>query len=250
MTATKPEFNSMEGMIWNANHVLDQAMKPGYNGISPKLFQACKGLVLLTVLEAGFIFSGNVGTGIILAKKPDNSGGWSVPCACGLTGVGWGFLVGASMKDIFIFLMNEESLESVLAETGLKLGAQAEVTLGPFGRTAKFDVNVSGRGVGGSVAIAFSRGAFLGLNIEGAVVGARNTINTSFYGTDESPRNIVLNERVSMPQDKVTVMDEVYRKLTTLSTETEAVKVETEAEWSATAESANEGTKAESSATS
>jgi SH3 domain-containing YSC84-like protein 1 len=42
------------------------------------------GIILISVIEAGFIFSGNIGTGIVLAQKADGS--WSAPSAIGLTG--------------------------------------------------------------------------------------------------------------------------------------------------------------------
>jgi lipid-binding SYLF domain-containing protein len=72
-------------MIWNANHVLDTALDPKSNGVPKGLFQQeLFGIVLISVVEAGFIFSGNVGTGILLARYDD--GKWSPPCAVGLTG--------------------------------------------------------------------------------------------------------------------------------------------------------------------
>lgn len=96
-----------------ANKVLDKATKAterkDATGIPKDLFEKCKGIVLISVLEVGFIFSGNVGTGIVLSKKDDGVS-WSNPVACGLTGVGWGLLVGGSVKDVMIFIMDENSL--------------------------------------------------------------------------------------------------------------------------------------------
>jgi lipid-binding SYLF domain-containing protein len=86
MSERRPDRTTMQGMIWNANHVLDQALDPATNGVPKALFEKCKGLILISVIEAGFIFSGNVGTGLLLAKKKD--GAWSAPCAVGLTGIG------------------------------------------------------------------------------------------------------------------------------------------------------------------
>jgi lipid-binding SYLF domain-containing protein len=56
-------------MIWNANHVLDQALSPDTPGIPRGMIKNCKGIILLSVVEAGFIFSGNVGTGVIIGKS-------------------------------------------------------------------------------------------------------------------------------------------------------------------------------------
>lgn len=79
----------MEGMIGTASNVLDRALDPKTNGVPKDLFEKCKGIVLLSAIEAGFVFTGNVGTGILMAKKDDGS--WSVPSALGLTGVGKSF---------------------------------------------------------------------------------------------------------------------------------------------------------------
>jgi len=65
-------------------------------GIPRGMIKNCKGIILLSVVEAGFIFSGNVGTGVIIANKYD--GTWSPPSALGLGGIGWGFMVGAEVK--------------------------------------------------------------------------------------------------------------------------------------------------------
>jgi len=97
----------------------------------------------------------------------NSDGSWSAPCAVGLTGMGWGLLAGASVKDVFMFLMDQETVNSVMSENGLKVGAQAELTVG-IGRNAKGDFDFSGRGVGVPISIAFTKGAFLGFNIEGA----------------------------------------------------------------------------------
>ena len=56
----RPDRTTMEGMIWNANHVLDIALDPNKPGIPHAIIKDCKGIILLSVVEAGFIFSGNV----------------------------------------------------------------------------------------------------------------------------------------------------------------------------------------------
>jgi lipid-binding SYLF domain-containing protein len=86
MSERRPDRTTMQGMIWNANHVLDQALDPDTNGVPKSLFEKAKGLILISVIEAGFIFTGNVGTGLLLAKKKGST--WSAPSAVGMTGIG------------------------------------------------------------------------------------------------------------------------------------------------------------------
>jgi lipid-binding SYLF domain-containing protein len=173
------------------------------------------GVVLISVVEVGFIFSGNVGTGIMLRKKSD--GTWSSPSACGMTGVGFGFTIGASLKDLIVFVMEEPTFEGMTANTGLKLGTQSEMTLGPLGRTYQFDANMSPKNFGPTVAVAFSKGAFLGMSAEGAVLGVRDKVNKTFYGRDITPKEILYDDSVKVPDGKVTLLDEVHAKLEKLA---------------------------------
>lgn len=183
--------------------------------IPKELFEKCKGICLISIVEVGFIFSGNVGTGIILAKNEDGS--WSKPVACGLTGVGWGFLVGGSVKETMIFIMDDNSMEGMSSDKGLKIGGQLELTVGPWGRSGRFDLGLGTKGASGTVAIAMSMGAFLGVNIHGSAVGARDAVNASFYGKEVTPRQIMYGDEVSMPEGKETKINEVYEKLKNLT---------------------------------
>ena len=69
MSNEKRPDRTTKGMIWNANHVLDQALSPDTAGIPRGMIKNCKGIILLSVVEAGFIFSSNVGTGVIIGKS-------------------------------------------------------------------------------------------------------------------------------------------------------------------------------------
>ena len=88
------------------------------------MIKNCKGIILLSVVEAGFIFSGNVGTGIIIAHKDD--GTWSPPSALGLGGVGCGLVVGAEIKDILICVMwwDNTTMEALAGDRQIKFGGQ------------------------------------------------------------------------------------------------------------------------------
>jgi lipid-binding SYLF domain-containing protein len=150
-------------------------------------------------VEAGFIFSGNVGSGILLKNNDDGS--WSAPAAIGLGGVGWGWIAGAAMKDIIVFIFDKNSLEGMCRETGVRLGGQLNVTLGPAGRNFEGGIGISNRGAVGTYSVAFSKGAFGGLSVEGAMLGARSGVNDQFYGMTTTPLSI-LDGDVTMPADR------------------------------------------------
>jgi SH3 domain-containing YSC84-like protein 1 len=209
---------------------LEEALKPHKTSIPTELFELCAGIVLISVVEVGFVFSGNVGTGIILrhTRNADGTQGWSLPSACGLTGLGYGLIAGASLKDILIFVMDEYTLNSMTTNHGLKLGAQGELTLGTIGRTAKMDMNFSSKGFGTTISIAYSKGLFGGISLEGSVVGVREISNIKFYGKDVSPMQILNGVGVTFPEGKVTLLDEVYDKLNKLAAGVEISEPTTE----------------------
>lgn len=204
---------SMEGMISNANHVLEQAMNPKQKGLFRSLFRKCKGVCIFSAVEAGFVFSGQMGSGILMKKLEDGS--WSPPCAMGFSGMGWGFLAGAAQKEIIVFIFDKNSMEGMLGETGIRIGGQINLTLGPFGRNYEDGIGISNKGALYTGSVAFSKGAFAGLSIEGAFVGPREGVNDNFYGEVTTTRGIV-NGQVEMPSNKPTVINEVYEKLAVL----------------------------------
>jgi len=169
-------------------------------------------LALLCVIE---------GTGIVMLKNPDGTFNQAPPCAVGLTGMGFGLLAGASVKDVVMFLMDDQTVNSFTSENGLKIGSQLELTVG-IGRTGKGDFDITGRGVGVPISIAYTKGAFAGFNLEGAVLGARHAANKAFYGQTTTPRDIIIEKRYPIPADKVTMLPEVYDKLDKLSKGVEA----------------------------
>lgn len=143
-------------------------------------------------------------------------GSWSPPCALGLAGVGWGFLVGGAIKEIMIFIFDDSTMEGMCGDAGLRLGGQLNLTLGPFGRNYEGGIGISNKGAVGTFSVAFSKGAFLGASIEGATLGPRSAVNDGFYGQTTRPGNII-NGEFPMPVDKPTLIQGVYDKLNKLA---------------------------------
>jgi len=89
---------------------------------------------------------------------------------------------------------------------------QGELTIGPLGRAHQFAGVVSEKGFGTTTSVAFTKGAFVGLSVEGAIVGARSKVNDQFYGKPVESKDI-LSGKVEVPAEKVTLLSEVYDKL-------------------------------------
>ena len=154
------------------------------------LFRQCEGILLLHVIGAAFVFSANVGTGLLMAhKKQDNT--WSSPSAVKLAGLGWGFIGGAARKDLVVFIMDKDTMNALTGDISLNMGGQATFTIGERGREVDAALHASNRGVGATVAFSYSRGFLVGVSLEGSVVAPRTACNNTFYGRHVTPRQVL-----------------------------------------------------------
>ncbi|CAJ1945477.1 unnamed protein product [Cylindrotheca closterium] len=223
-----PQRLTMEGMIENANNVLDHAATVDRNGSLATLFQKAKGVMMISVVESAVIIKGAAGTGICMVED-EATGKWSAPCSCGLAATGYGLAVGAQVTDMIIFAFDEKSVRSFTSKTGLKVNAGTQATLGTYGVGADANLNVSASGIGadgnvanyrkgGTATIAFSKGAFASAGISGAIVGPRDHVNHGFYGKKDLTAQQILfggtDADQLLPKDKQTAaLKELYKKL-------------------------------------
>src|SRR5437763_13829757 len=102
-------------------------------GIPRDVLRHSKGLAIMTVVKAGFIFSGKAGEGVVVARTRH---GWSGPSFIGTGGAGWGLQIGAEVTD-FVFVLNNEAAIRAFSQGGhVALGAAASVAEGPARRPA------------------------------------------------------------------------------------------------------------------
>src|SRR6266567_4624732 len=102
-------------------------------GIPRGVLRHAKGLAIMTVVKAAFIFSGKAGPGVVVARTER---GWSGPSFIGTGGAGWGLQIGAEATD-FVFVLNTDAAVRAFSKGGnVTLGADASVAAGPVGRDA------------------------------------------------------------------------------------------------------------------
>lgn len=213
-TKEKPPKTTMEGLIWHANEILQHAISEHGAGLPKDIVENCHGVVLMSTVEVGAIFTGTVGSGILLRKKPIAGMKWSPPCALKLHGAGFGLSIGGQHNDFLIFCLDNDSVRAMAVGKEFTFGAQNSHVLGHLGRTSRLDFNSMNNGV---ISVSFSDGAFFGVSLEGAKVTPNDKVNEHFYGQAVSADKILEGIAIKMPDDKVTLMDEVHAKLAILS---------------------------------
>src|SRR5438552_9808070 len=106
-------------------------------GIPRSVLRGAKGLAIMSVIKAGFIFSGKGGKGVVVARTEH---GWSGPSFIATGGAGWGPQIGAEVTD-FVFVLNNDAAVRAFSRGGnVTLGVDASITAGPVGRDAQAGV--------------------------------------------------------------------------------------------------------------
>lgn len=148
-----------------------------------------KGLAIITVLKAGFLFSGRAGSGVIVARLPDGS--WSAPSAIVTAGAGVGGQIGAEITD-FVFILNNKAAVDSFAQMGsITLGANVSVAAGPLGRNAEGAGTASLKSASAVFAYSKTKGLFAGVSLEGSAIVERREANRKFYGNKCKARTIL-----------------------------------------------------------
>jgi lipid-binding SYLF domain-containing protein len=144
-------------------------------GIPSRILRHARGLAIISVVKAGFIFSGKAGDGVVVARTAH---GWSGPSFIGTGGAGWGLQIGAEVTDFVIVLNNDSAVRAFSKGGNVTLGADASVAAGPVGRAAEADVTPKAA----VYTYSKSKGLFAGVSLEGAVIGTRKEANARYYG--------------------------------------------------------------------
>jgi len=152
--------------------------------IPPAVLKDAKGLAIMTVGKAGFIFSGRIGKGIVVARTKD---GWSGPSAIGTGGAGFGFQIGAQISEFVIILNTDEAVKAFARGGNVALGTDLSVAAGPIGR----NVEAAVLPLAAVYTYSRSQGLFAGISLEGTVIVTRNDANAEYYGREVKPEEIL-----------------------------------------------------------
>ncbi|KAI8872118.1 DUF500-domain-containing protein [Ramicandelaber brevisporus] len=192
------------------NSFIDPVVAKGPDKVIPAdILQTCKGIAVLTVLKAGFLWSGRVGSGLVIARLPN--GEWSAPSSIATAGVGFGGQIGGELTDFVIILNSVDAVKAFSHGGNVTLGGALSVAAGPFGRTAEASGTIANTAA--IFSYSKSKGLFAGISIEGSVIVERKDANAKFYGGPVSAKEL-LSGAVAAPA----AANILYRALVVRST--------------------------------
>ena len=186
-----PGYASMQSDVDQAATILERFQSVPEKAIPQAVLKDARGLAIMTVIKAGFGFSGRGGTGVVVARTRQ---GWSGPSAIGTGGAGFGLQIGAEVTELVLILNTDAAVQAFSHNVNFTLGGDISVAAGPLGRHAEVGITP----VAAIYTYSRSQGLFAGVSLEGTVIGTRNDANAEYYGRRATPEEI-LSGRVPPP---------------------------------------------------
>jgi len=164
---------------------------PNMDYLKGHLKEAKGVLIIPSLLKAGFVFGGSGGSGVLIVNDA-KKGQWSQPAFYTIGSVSFGLQIGGDAAEVIMMLRTQKAVDAMLT-TSAKLGGDASVSAGPVGTGAKSNVMTD------IFSFSRSKGAFVGLALDGSVVSTRDKWNAAYYGKPASPVDILVTHSVSNP---------------------------------------------------
>jgi len=133
----------------------------------------------------------------VVLVKDSATGSWSEPAFYTLGSVTFGLQIGGEAAEVVMLVMNQKGVDTLLSSTA-KLGGDVSIAIGPIGGGAKGSVGMPSV-TADFISFAKSKGLYAGLNLEGAVLAVRDSLNSSYYGKAIGPRDILIKRSVKNP---------------------------------------------------
>ncbi|PWA75866.1 Ysc84 actin-binding domain-containing protein [Artemisia annua] len=209
---------SMEHEIYKSSNTLRNYCQVARinpeRSIPAAVIKGAKGLAILTVAKAGMLLTYKLGTGLVMARRADGS--WSAPSAIISAGLGWGAQAGGELMDFIIVLHDHKAVKTFCSRMHFSLGAGCSAAAGPVGRVLEADLRAGDRGSGMCYTYSCSKGAFVGVSLEGNIVATRMDTNLHFYGDPYLTTGDILLGTVDRPkaaEPLYAALEDLYSKL-------------------------------------
>ena len=199
MPAWADEKQDATHLVEKARLAFESFVEENNSGLFHELLPRAVGVFISPqVLKGGFIFGASP-PGVARRSRnwANRTGllGRSWPSWDTLGGVSFGVQIGGSASETILLVMTERGISSFLGHS-LKLGADADMALGPYGAgVAASTANLSAD----ILSFSRSKGLFGGIAIDGAVVATREGLNQAYYGRQVSPADILVLHDVTNP---------------------------------------------------
>ncbi|MGC2400256.1 MAG: lipid-binding SYLF domain-containing protein [Acidobacteriaceae bacterium] len=186
-----------------AAQVFQEIMNTPDQGIPSDLLESAKCIAIIPGdKKFAFVFGGSYGRGLATCRTEH---GWSAPMFIAVDGGSVGYQIGGSSTDLVMLFMNDHALHSLLSDK-FKLGADASIAAGPVGRNAAAGTDLKLNAE--ILSYSRSKGVFIGVSLNGAVVQADKSGDRAMYGDDVN-RHEILDGKIAVPESAQALLHEL-----------------------------------------
>ena len=198
-----PSQQDTAARLQTAGLVMNEIMSAPDKGIPEEVLHGAKCIAVIPGMAKGaFLVGGEHGRGVVTCRTGH---GWSAPAFISIGGGNFGFQAGGQSVDLVMLFMNDKGVQALLSSK-FELTGEASAAAGPVGRHAsagtdwKMDTE----------ALSYSRtkGLFVGVAVDGAVIQQDNDSTVAFYGKTVSFRES-LSSGVRAPASSDPFLDAV-----------------------------------------
>uniref|UniRef100_K3WXY4 Ysc84 actin-binding domain-containing protein n=1 Tax=Globisporangium ultimum (strain ATCC 200006 / CBS 805.95 / DAOM BR144) TaxID=431595 RepID=K3WXY4_GLOUD len=209
-----PYTSSLEKECQNAADIIGNFFRESNAASSDRsipvaFLEKAQGLAIMTIVKAGFMIVGKIGTGLVLSKLED--GTWSAPSAIGTIGLAGGFQIGGEIVEVIIILGSQGAVE-VFHKPQVNLGAGLDIAVGPYGRSAEAAAALSTSRLNANYSYSHSKGLYAGISLQGSIIASRNDLNRKFYGRDLEPKDL-LDGSIAQPVAAKPLYDAIHNAM-------------------------------------
>lgn len=159
-----------------------------YPGLVDMATRAKAIIIVPSLIRAAFFVGGRGGNAVMLSR--DEQGQWSQPAFYTVGGLSFGLQFGGQASELVVVVMTEKGLRAIM-ERQVTLGGDAGLAIGELGQGVQA---ATGMGLKADMyAFARSEGLYAGVSLDGSVISPRHTWNHHMYGTNATPRSILVN---------------------------------------------------------
>ncbi len=174
--------------------VQDMLGTPNGRGAQSLLRQARAVMICPQVFRAGFIFGGQGGDCVLVAR--DGGGSWSSPAFYGIGSASFGLQIGLQDSETMMIIMTDRGLRAIM-DNQFTLGADAGIVFVQWGAGVQGATTTA---VGADiVGFTQSHGLYAGISLAGSMLSTRSRWNRAYYGREEAAQQIVLSMEANNP---------------------------------------------------
>jgi lipid-binding SYLF domain-containing protein len=172
-----PAASREAAIVDSSADVLGQIMSIPARGIPASLLVKAEGIVIIPdMIKGGFIVGARHGRGVMVSR--DEAGRWKPPMFVQITGGSIGWQAGIQGTDLVLVFLTKNSWQNLMRGK-FTIGANASAAAGPVGRDV--EAATDARLKAEILSYSRSRGLFLGVALDGAVLSVDQAATNAYY---------------------------------------------------------------------